>query len=165
MLHEVPDTSGRPRLHPAHPLPFPGDFLPLSAEEEQVQRELRMSLVYSDDSFEIIGLFEPDGRRSHDPHFGRTHPHPSRPACPQCSRGGASGGVVIPAVDALEVAGHGAGVPGPAAGSAIETVFPAPPRRTEPATAAGAAGVGVRVTTFLMNSTAVLPQPRTSRSI
>ncbi|MGW2540441.1 DUF6042 family protein [Kitasatospora sp. NPDC001574] len=63
VLHEIPDTSGLPRLHPAHPLPFPGDVLPLSAEEEQVQRELRTSLVYSDDSFEIIGLFEPEERR------------------------------------------------------------------------------------------------------
>ncbi|MEV0192371.1 DUF6042 family protein [Kitasatospora purpeofusca] len=63
VLHEIPDSSGRPRLHPAHPLPFPGDVLPLSAEEERVQRELRMVLVHSDDSFEIIGLFEPDGRR------------------------------------------------------------------------------------------------------
>ncbi|MFE2414981.1 DUF6042 family protein [Kitasatospora sp. NPDC059408] len=63
MLHEIPDSSGQLRLHPAHPLPFPSDVLPLSAEEEQVQRELRMSLIYSDDSFEIIGLFEPEGRR------------------------------------------------------------------------------------------------------
>ncbi|MEK2495563.1 DUF6042 family protein [Kitasatospora purpeofusca] len=63
VLHEIPDSAGRLRLHPASPLPFPGDVLPLSAEEELVQRELRMSLVYSDDSFEIIGLFEPDGRR------------------------------------------------------------------------------------------------------
>ncbi|BFV54960.1 hypothetical protein KCMC57_up00640 [Kitasatospora sp. CMC57] len=63
VLHELPDDAGVLRLHPASPLPFPSEVLPLSAEEEQVQRELRMSLVYSDDSFEIIGMFEPDGRR------------------------------------------------------------------------------------------------------
>ncbi|MFC8453089.1 DUF6042 family protein [Kitasatospora sp. NPDC057223] len=63
VLHEIPDDSGRLRLHPASPLPFPSDVLPLSAEEEKVQRELRMGLVYSEDSFGIIGLFEPDGRR------------------------------------------------------------------------------------------------------
>lgn len=63
VLHEIPDESGRLRLHPASPLPFPTDVLPLSAEEEQVQRELRMGLVYSEDSFEIVALFEPDGRR------------------------------------------------------------------------------------------------------
>ncbi|MGE7437035.1 DUF6042 family protein [Kitasatospora sp. NPDC001175] len=63
VLHEIPDSSGQLRLHPANPLPFPSEVLPLSAEEEQVQRELRMSLIYSEDSFEIIALFEPDGRR------------------------------------------------------------------------------------------------------
>ncbi|WP_033818438.1 DUF6042 family protein [Kitasatospora sp. MBT63] len=63
VLHEIPDSTGRLRLHPTHPLPFPSDVLPLSDEEEQVQRELRMSLIYSDDSFEIIGMFEPEGRR------------------------------------------------------------------------------------------------------
>ncbi|MER8188222.1 DUF6042 family protein [Kitasatospora sp. NPDC094015] len=63
VLHEIPDDAGVPRLHPASPLPFPTEVLPLGAEEEQIQRELRMSLIYSDDSFEIIALFEPDGRR------------------------------------------------------------------------------------------------------
>ncbi|MER8103900.1 DUF6042 family protein [Kitasatospora sp. NPDC094016] len=63
VLHEIPDDAGVLRLHPASPLPFPSEVLPLSVEEEQVQRELRMSLIYSEDSFEIIALFEPDGRR------------------------------------------------------------------------------------------------------
>ncbi len=63
VLYEIPDGSGRLRLHPASPLPLPSEVLPLSAEEEQVQRELRMRLIYSEDSFEIIALFEPEGRR------------------------------------------------------------------------------------------------------
>lgn len=41
IVHEIPDTDGVLRLHPAYPLPDPCDVFPLDEDELAVQQSLR----------------------------------------------------------------------------------------------------------------------------
>ncbi len=63
VVHQLPDSAGVLRLHPAHPLPRPEEVFPLDEEELAVQRELRRETAYGGDSSKIISLFDPLGER------------------------------------------------------------------------------------------------------
>ncbi|UXY33238.1 DUF6042 family protein [Streptomyces sp. HUAS TT20] len=62
-IYEVPDGTGVARFYPKVPAPAPADVFPLDEEEAAVQRQLRIDSAYEGDSYRIIELFEPDGKR------------------------------------------------------------------------------------------------------
>ncbi|MFE5374962.1 DUF6042 family protein [Streptomyces mirabilis] len=88
LVHEIPDTDGVLRLHPAYPLPEPCDVFPLDEDELAVQQSLRREAAYGSDSCRIIGLFKPAGERREEiatslDRLARVidgHPHDARQA-------------------------------------------------------------------------------------
>ncbi|MGR3935268.1 DUF6042 family protein [Streptomyces sp. BRA346] len=63
VVHEIPDSTGVPRLHPAQPLPVPADVFPLDEDERAIQRDLQLRATYEDASYRIMNLFDPEGER------------------------------------------------------------------------------------------------------
>ncbi|WP_432198226.1 DUF6042 family protein [Streptomyces sp. bgisy027] len=63
VIYEVPDGAGVARLYPRVPAPAPAEVFPLDEEEAAIQRKLRVDSAYEGDSYRIIDLFEPDGKR------------------------------------------------------------------------------------------------------